>query len=262
MGFIFPYLLIGTYYFLRDGSDDFIQCLSYSLFYKTEIWVALKAIILTSIVPLIYLIVSIGAISVVSRYINYQYVAIRVWGLWLIFGIVSLYFTDTFAPNQLYVFVPVLAFFMAHLFQLLKNKWMREGSFFVLLIIILWTNYKILYDFSMGKYPESYSKIVIQKPDLPIDLENKKILVLGTDKSYYKGNKLGSPYLNWELAKKYFSDLNNYENISIIYQHLSTDLPEVIIDQENIVPSLFKKIPVIANDYQRVENSNIYLLKK
>jgi hypothetical protein len=262
MGFIFPFLLTGTYYFVRDGLDEFAYCLSYSLFTHADILVSLKAMILVMLLPSIYLILSFAIISIYSRYINYQYVGIRVLGLCLVFSIISIYFSDSISPIQLFVLVPVLSFFIAHGLLLIKNKWIREVAFLVFAVVILTINYKYLFNLHHGIIPDSYQNMIVKKkPELPFELKGSKILVLGNDISYYQDNKIGGPYFDWKLSKKYFYDLNNYENVASIYNELSKDLPEVIIDKENLTPKLFDKIPELGNKYKKAGNYNVYLLK-
>jgi hypothetical protein len=183
-------------------------------------------------------------------------------GLCLVFSIISIYFSDSISPIQLFVLVPVLSFFIAHGLLLIKNKWIREVAFLVFAVVILTINYKYLFNLHHGIIPDSYQNMIVKKkPELPFELKGSKILVLGNDISYYQDNKIGGPYFDWKLSKKYFYDLNNYENVASIYNELSKDLPEVIIDKENLTPKLFDKIPELGNKYKKAGNYNVYLLK-
>ncbi|MBX9853105.1 MAG: hypothetical protein K2X86_15285 [Cytophagaceae bacterium] len=260
-GFFFPYTVAGTYYFIRDGLDEFIYCLFYSSFVHTEFLVTGKIIAFTMAIPVIIFILSIFTIVANSRYINYQYVTMRIFGVWLILSVATLYFSRTISTFQLFVCVPPLSFFAAHFFLLTKNKYIREISFAAFSIIILWINYGTLYSFAFKKNPVNYEKMVADnmKSELPEEIKNKKLLVLGDDKSYYVNNIPATPYLNWDLSKKHFDDLNNFNNISEIYKNFSKDMPDVIIDKEKIAPALFAKIPKLGEQFRKMDGYDIYV---
>lgn len=263
MGFLFPFLCIGTYYFLRDGLDEFIEVLLYSLHYDTDLLVSIKTVGLILILPGILLAAAFFIISSQSRYINYQYITIRIFGFWLLLAVLTFYFTRRFSSYQIFIMVPALAFFVSHYFLLVKNKYVREISFLVFLITTLWINYAYLYKFNHGIVPEGYQNLIL-KPvkNFPFEMKHNKVLVLGENKAYYRNNRLATPYLNWNLAKKDFADLNNYKNLNHIYDNFVKDMPEVIVDEENIVPELFARIPSFAADYRKTKGYNVYIRKK
>jgi hypothetical protein len=93
-------------------------------------------------------------------------------------------------------------------------------------------------------------------------VSGEKILILGNDFKFYQGNKLATPFLNWQLSEKYFTKLDNYKNISTLYSELAQNLPDVIIDQENLAPTIFERIPQIGRQYQKADSGLIYRLKK
>jgi len=89
------------------------------------------------------------------------------------------------------------------------------------------------------------------------DVENKKILVLGDDLSYYKNNSLATPFLNWDNARRLFLNINDYENILTVFSNLKTDYPEYIIDQNGVLPDLMNYIPELKMNYSLVKD-NVY----
>ena len=260
-GFFFPYTVACTYYFIRDGLDEFIYCLFYSSFVHTEFLVTGKILIFTLAIPVIIFALSIFVIATNSRYINYQYVTMRIFGVWLILSVATLYFSRTISTFQLFVCVPPLSFFAAHFFLLTKNKYIREISFAAFSIIILWINYGVLYSFAFKKNPVNYEAMIVDrlKADMPAEIKNKKMLVLGDDRSYYVNNKSATPYVNWDLSQKHFKDLNNFNNISEIYKNFLKDMPDVIIDKEKIAPRLFAKIPQLGEQFRKMDGYDIYI---
>lgn len=260
-GFVFPFFVVGVYYFLRDGLDEFLYSFSHALFSDTELLVSGKTFGISSVIPAVVFLASLFVISSNSRYINYQYVGIRIFILWVILAAVTLWFTRSLTTFHVFVFVPALSFFGSHFFLLQKNKWIREVSFLTCVIVILWINYHSLYLFSRSEIPVGYEQMVVKPMQLTQRMNGKKLLVIGAERSYYKDNRLATPYLNWELAQRHFNDLNSYENVSSIYGNFSKDMPEVIIDQENKLPKLFHRLPKLAQEYRRQEGNNLYFRK-
>ena len=257
-GFIFPFIVVGTYYFVREGLDSFLSSFGMALFSDTELMVSGKALGVGLIVPVLLLIVSIFAIYSKARYINYQYIAIRIFLFWLILSFITLYFTRMLSTFHLFIFVPSLSFFSAHFFLLVRRKLIREIVFAASVIIILWINYAVLYQFATNKKPLPYEEMLVKEGPEFSAYKDKMLLVLGNDRSCYKNNHLATPYLNWELSQKHFSDLNNYETVSEVYENFVNDMPEVIIDQDTVAEQLFKRLPKLGQQYKKVEGKNIY----
>ena len=77
----------------------------------------------------------------------------------------------------------------------------------------------------------------------------KKVLVLTADVSWYAGNSLATPFLDWNLAEPVFTGLNYYENVIAINEGFS-DLPDVIIDPDRRMDAVFDRIPRLRDMYR------------
>jgi hypothetical protein len=78
--------------------------------------------------------------------------------------------------------------------------------------------------------------------------------VLGPDfKPYFYGRQ-ATPYLNWDISKVQLEELNYYDNLEAIDRNIRGDMPDYIVDQINIVPSIFDKIPLLGEEYEPVRN--------
>ena len=261
--FAFPLLLAGTYYFLRNGFEEFLTDYFYPIYADMELFLSLKVFIVVLLVPALILFMSFIFILTSSRYINYQYITIRIFGLWILFAAFTLYLSSRLSVYHFYVFVPALTFFGTHFFLLIKHKITRESSFGLFLILTLIINYGILYQFVFKKNPISIDGLIAERP-AGFDVKNSRILVLGTDKTFYKDNMLATPYLNWELSSKELSEMDNYAAISSVYAKFRKDMPGVLIDSKKIIPRLFIRIPEFATLYekkQQVGEYEIYFLK-
>ncbi|MCP9747025.1 hypothetical protein EGI24_09990, partial [Lacihabitans sp. CS3-21] len=70
------------------------------------------------------------------------------------------------------------------------------------------------------------------------------IFVTGQHIDAYRTNSMATGYLSWSLAQSDFKNPNNYMSLSNIYNNFKKDMPDVIIDGENVIPAIFKNIPV------------------
>ena len=87
-------------------------------------------------------------------------------------------------------------------------------------------------------------------------------MVLGDNFLPYNNNKLATPYLNWNLAQRHFNNLNQYHTTIEVYNNFRNELPEVIIDEKNFMPTLANRIPLLSNLYEKKDKqSNIFTLK-
>lgn len=263
VSFLFPVFICFTYYFLRDGSEEFIKNFILPFFTLEETkYIETGTILLLIITPGIMLLLSLLIISTKAFYINYQHNMIRILILWLFAGILTLFLTLRFAPFQLYILVPPMALLISHFFLLFKSKLLNEAFFWTMLGIVLLINAGVLYGFVNKKNPISLAKILVgQVRNRPsVDLAAKKILVLGNEPSLYAESSLATPYYNWELSERHFKNLNKLEVLPEVYQNFQKDLPEFIIDRESVIPALFKRLPLLGIKYKKLENEDVYVL--
>ena len=108
----------------------------------------------------------------------------------------------------------------------------------------------------------NYSRVEARFPDEDEEIVDKKILVLGDDTRFYSGNRLATPFLNWQLADKVFSGLNYYRRIEQAHVSMINDLPDVIVDLEGKVPLLFERLPLVARNYEQSATEARYYLRR
>lgn len=124
---------------------------------------------------------------------------------------------------------------------------------------ILITNYGVLYEFIVPSGVVDYKQLLVSETEWDPIVKGKKILILGEKPDAYLHAYLATPYFNWDLSEKQFSQLESFDTVSDIYQTFNQQMPEVIIDQQQLVPSLFEQMPTIASRYTK--QGNAYLLK-
>jgi hypothetical protein len=260
IGFSIPYLFFILYYFIFDSLDKLIDILPTGLDMFSSInYISISSIFPILILPIIVILASLIEIASRSNYINFQYSIFKFMLLGLLAALGTVFLSDTFSAFNFFIFVPFIAYFSSHFFLLNKKSLFLKISFWV--IIVLTPGLTAFYRFyESGKYIDA---LIVKNTEktYPINLKNKKLLLLGTDPAAYYNARLATPYYQWELAKYRFSTLNSMESLSEIYKDFNKDMPEVIIDQKGIIPQVFYRIPLLEKKYRKLEEHPVYILE-
>jgi hypothetical protein len=168
--------------------------------------------------------------------------------MWLIISILIIFIIPTVEKINLIFFLPPLIYFTLNLFYLFKSYWLKE--FLVITLIIA-----MLYSLSNECNDVGQQRISPQK--LPI--RNEKLMVLGPQIEEYQNNQMSGPFVNWELSKSLFTNLNQYKTIIMLHDYFAKDMPTYIYDPESNFTKLGYYLPELTNQYARVGN---HLYKK
>jgi hypothetical protein len=71
--------------------------------------------------------------------------------------------------------------------------------------------------------------------------------------SWYAGNSLATPFLDWKLAEPIFTELDYYENVIAINEGFN-DRPDIIIDPDGRMDAVFDRIPRLRDMYREQES--------
>ena len=259
-GFAFPVVLIGIFFFWHGALVDFIESyfLSWTLGPVQE-FVSLKTLLIISVTAVVLLVLSWVKIYAAGRYNNHQTNYMLVMLLFLVAALVLMFLNRERVPHQLMLFTAPVAFFISHYFLLIRRKLLAELIFIGFFAIYLVINNGVLYRFMVPPGLMDIQALVVQPTRWDQLVEGKKILIVGKDPAAYRHAYPATPYLNWNLSRKHLARANGFDNISMIFNNLSRDTPEVIIDQENLVAELFQQMPTIASQYTR--QGDTYILK-
>jgi hypothetical protein len=149
------------------------------------------------------------------------------------------------------VFIPVLAFLFTHFFLFIRRKKFIEMNTWILLIGVIAMSYLARYNkFDSVKYE---GLLITGNPSL----ENKKMLVLEKDLSWFTKNRLATPYLNWRLSEEVFTQPEFYEHITAVYHAFKNDPPDVVLDRNNLLKPFFERMPEIKKQY--VKKGEFYI---
>ena len=105
-----------------------------------------------------------------------------------------------------------------------------------------------------------FSSLKVATSDFESFTRGKNILVLGDQVSLYNKASIATPYLNWQLSKTHFQNLDYYDVLTEVFKNFESSPPDVIIDLENIMPELMQKMPTISSGYTKTGNM-VYTLK-
>jgi hypothetical protein len=261
LAFFFPNILFLIYYFWIDNLGNYYQYALYPAFNSvTNFMIDLPTIIKITVLPFLLLLASITAVIVRGKYIHYQYIIIKISAFWLLFGFLAIWLEKVFTPHLFILFVPPLAFFTAHFFVIFAKKKLFSEVFFLIMFggILLISFYSL-------KKPDMYTKAhfikAIPEEAIRLNIQGKRVIVLGNNTEFYINNYGSSPYTSWTLSAWQFSDLSKYATLSAIYEVIETNKPDYIIDKEKRMEGLSFRIPWLIKEYERIDSTDIFRRK-
>lgn len=257
LGFALPHLLLLAYYF-AIGDMLFV----WNNFYVGSVWLSSNIITLWSMVclsaiPILYFLISLVMVNREARLTKYQSQLLQIMFLWLLVAMVEVIVSGSMTPQKVIAFAPPLAYFISHYLLLIRRKRIGEFMLWVFIVGIVTTSYLARYN-KLSSI--DYSEIFYEKSDYENNVEEKRVLVLGTDWGLFESNKLATYFYDWELSKKIFNEPNYFENVVLIADSFAADMPEVIVDKENLMAGVFNKNPALKKRYAR--KGDLYVLLK
>lgn len=252
-GFLLPHLLVISIAFLSNSLGkmwDYYYLANFT--FKRDVLMSAGGIFTISILPLIFLVISVVMLQREARLSKYQSQVLQIMFLWMGFTLVYFFYAKNVRPQNLIVFIPALALIFTHFFLSIRRRKFLELNSWVLILGVITMGLLVRY----GKLDSvDYSNLLVKSS--PPRLTNKKVAVLANDLSWYSTNKLGLPYLNWRLSQKVFLEPEYYENITEVYHHLSVDDPDAIVDPAGLLTPFFNRFPQEKIKYSK--EGDVYL---
>jgi hypothetical protein len=175
-----------------------------------------------------------------------------------IFSLISFFVSGQYTPSNMIYMIAPLAFFCAGFFIHAKKMLIPEILFLLFFILTIFVSITGAKPF-LGIFQNGLANFRVIESNLKPQYQGKRIFVTGQHIDAYKTNAMATGYLSWSLAKKDFENPNNYLSLSNIYNNFKKDMPEVIIDRENVIPAIFKNMPELRAKYKTAEKG-IYVL--
>ncbi|WP_159471019.1 hypothetical protein [Dyadobacter sp. 3J3] len=259
-GSIFPLLMVLLFFYMNDGIESLNRNLLTSVFQVKQYNLNdFSSLIASLILPLGFGIMGFTRIFTTLRFVNYQTRIQQVMALWFIVAVFTIPLMQYLAPMQFVIFIPPAAFFATHYFQSFKRKSIGDEFQFVMMTaIIVFIQYQgtrgILPGISMGKLENLRSKTA----SLPLEIRNKRILVLGQHDGEYTENFSATPYLNWDLSSYDLRNLDHFDSVIHVYDNFRKDPPDYVIDKVNLMPKLLSRVPALQSQYKLSQWKGIY----
>jgi hypothetical protein len=255
LGFVFPILFTAIWFYINANMDSFVDGYLLAIFKVKEFaFNDLKGIFFLFLVPLVLALLGFLVAANSNKYNNFQTRMQQVVILWFLTAIVSSLLMPYISPMNYMVLAYPLVHFMVIFFENFKKYWQAELVFSSLVGFALFLNFT--------RNPAADTRNIVDGGANTFELKGKKILVLGKDNAPYLNNVSGSPFINWNLSGKYFKQLDNYSNVVLLIKTFEKYKPEYIIDQENLMPLLSKRIPSLGKQYVATRrNRGVYQLK-
>jgi hypothetical protein len=172
---------------------------------------------------------------------------------WIFMGLILMAFLlDPLEDGHWFLLIPGVTYFFAGYLGSARKKWLANLIILLLLIQgIVINNFGLLYDKGL---PITFGWEQLQlKPKRYTISPELNILYLGDDLSEYSENKPGSVFMNFRITESLFNNADNYEAIEEINRAFELDRPDVIIDPENLMEPIFKRLPGLKSQYQQQE---------
>lgn len=253
MGFALPHLLLISLYFVTDDLGPLMQYFYVpNLTFGATSLMAPRGLVYLSLIPALFLAAALVVINGEARFSKYQSQIFQSMLLWTAFSVIYIMHTSDRRPQSLIALFPPLSYFVSHLFLLIRRRRFAEWSLWTLLIGVFAVSTLSRYNRIEGI---DYSRLQVAQDDR--GLAGKKVLVLGNDVSWYAGNSLATPFLDWSLAEPVFTKLDYYENVIAINEGFS-DRPDIIIDPDRRMDAVFDRIPRLREMY-REEGTGRYV---
>ena len=261
-GTAMPLLVAATFYFMNDSLDTFVS--QYLLTYVEEgrkIFTGPLALLYIGTIPLIFLLISIYRVGQ-QRFTNQQTKLQQIMFIKIMATLGTLFFVRDLAPYHLLPLVPPLAFYTTHYLLSIRRYLLAELATFLLAILCILNGYAFLFGwFSLHQiFPAK--DLMVQKTTYEEMVKGKRVLVLGDNLNIYQEAIPATPYLDWQLASRQLLAIDYFNNLTEVYNNFSADMPEIVIDLENVMPHLQERIPLLERAYrQQPGTPQVYLLQ-
>lgn len=258
-GVALPFLVAFTFFYLFESSEGFTQqyLLAFRNLPRTP-YVDGGDLLIISVVPLGFLAAALYLIGQYRRYTNQQSKLQRIMGLKLVAALATLLFVRQMAPYHLLYFIPPVAFFVTHLLLIIRRTLIAELVMTGLALLLVLNGYALMFNFFSLQDVTDSGNLLVKPTEYDELVAGKKVLMLGQNLSVYRNARLATPYLNWQLAARQLTGLNDFANVASVYDSFRNDMPDLIIDEVQLMPQIFERIPRIGAAYRKLPGQPVY----
>ena len=258
LGFLFPWALTCIVFLWIEGLNEFIDIFIKHYFSNFKEFTFSTETLFIFLLPItLFFTGVIFSLRGNLREINFQSVSRKFLIFWLVGGIVCCLISTSKSFSLIYIIIFPLTFFYTFNFLQIKKYLIPDLIIFAFIFFSVYLQYRCL---SGTLWQNSVYKFKVNKlHDTLID--GKKIWVSGENQEHYLYANLSGKYLNWNVSKEDFNNIDKFYGIENIRKNFYLDLPEFIIDDSLRMPGIFNKIPQLKNKYV-LKDKGIYALQR
>ncbi|MGR3812434.1 hypothetical protein [Jiulongibacter sp. NS-SX5] len=203
-----------------------------------------------------------GILKVLSnvRFSNYQNRKHQIMILLGLFALLPYFLAKPHGTFHLVGLVPYLAFFLSSWFVFIKGAYRSEIIFLLFLGAVVLIKFQGVSPI-IGNGYEHLASIRLYSENEKAYVKNRKIMVTGEAMDDFLNAQSGSAFVNWELSSNILEHPEVYQNLAVIFNKFEKEKPEYIIDNAQVFPDIFLKIPSLNAAYERVEGTRHFRLK-
>lgn len=256
-GFMLPHAILMLGYFMNGNfyalTENYYLA---NLTWNNDSAMSVSSVLVLCIIPALFLVLSFFTLNREARLTKYQSQLSQIMFLWIMLAVAEIAISGSLKPHQLITCFPPLAYFISHYILLIRRKALAELSIWAFMLMTVAFLYLTRYE---KLNSVNYHNLFTLKTSYDY-ITDKRVLLLGNDWGLFENNKLATGFYEWKLTEHIFTELDYFENVLMIDKAFKEDSPEVIIDKENRMPTVFKRIPSLQSQYSR--QGNIYFRKQ
>lgn len=169
--------------------------------------------------------------------------------IWMFISSLTLFTVPSLSVIHSVFLLPSLAYFTLNIAYLYKVYWKKE--------LLIWS---ILASICWSLQAEWKNRETQRLGKAQLSIRNEKLMVLGPQLQEYQYNQMVGPFLNWELSKSLFTELDQYKTIVILNDYFGRENPSYIYDPEHNFIKIMPYLPNWTRNYQLVA-PNLYQRK-
>jgi hypothetical protein len=262
LAFLLPLLFMYLFFYFNGKESDFanIWLFNFNSFIRLTL-LNIRDILIVYTLPVVLSLFGIIKVLRGHRYNSFQNRSHQSLLILGVFAFIAFLLSGKYLPSNLIYFIIPLGFYCAGFFIHSKKVFLPEMIFlfsFGLIVFMAFIGAKN----SLGFSTNLLSEYRIDGSKAKLNYNGKRIFITGRNIDAYYSNYMATGYLSWNLARKDFENPNNYLSISNIYNNFTKDMPEVIIDDEEVMPKVFENIPDLAKKYKMTGTNVFELIEK
>ena len=251
-GFAIPILLVMLYFFWIDALPEMLsQYVVASLFNLGALSAGFTGLLAVLGMAALLLIAAFFKLSRYHRYTNFQARYQQIVLFTLIAAAGSLAISFEYMPAVAWLFIPWAAFFGGHFLLLVKRALFAELWFGFILVFTLLSGLGSTYGWL--RFDDLYRNERLLTRSTPYDqvVANQRVTILGESFSAYRHAEIATPYLNWDITSRRLKEPAAYNRVAETFRHFRQDPPEIIVDEQEIMPGLMDYIPFLRKSYRQ-----------